>query len=364
MARQIAYLTHTNYNPKRHAYVQAMRDQILARRRLVRPAHVASSSTGSQDEQVIVDQLDELDDLADWWPSRLAGQAGLAHHLVSESVGQDPDVLACDRVQSEGSLVHATSLQSLNLDQAGCPVASECTDSPRSLDHYQGFGANYSRNYSQMRQQQQSHRQPPEIAGFDYSDSQAYCYESGAGIQPSTPQALRPPLQQPIQQQLRFAEPEVMQPPPPPSRRVSTASSCESPQVRAHEAHQSQRPRRNQRAAARPEELAVDANPVDSVLDGGAKPPPASDQQSSASTDADKWSDSDADAIVRGARETAQMAMSMYQFTRGEGDLNTTQDLFTQAELFAEEANELYKEVRCFSYKVSEQTIEQSWMSA
>ena len=67
----------------------------------------------------------------------------------------------------------------------------------------------------------------------------------------------------------------------------------------------------------------------------------------------DKWSDSEADAIVRGARETAQMALSMYQFTRGEGDLNTTQDLFTQAELFAEEANELYKEVRCFSYKVS-----------
>lgn len=79
------------------------------------------------------------------------------------------------------------------------------------------------------------------------------------------------------------------------------------------------------------------------------------DQQSSASgpLEPDKWSDSDADAIVRGAKETAQMALSMYQFTKGEGDLNTTQDLFTQAELFAEEANELYKEVRCFSYKVS-----------
>lgn len=64
-------------------------------------------------------------------------------------------------------------------------------------------------------------------------------------------------------------------------------------------------------------------------------------------------SDPEADAIIRGAQETAQMALAMYQFTRGEGDLNTTQDLFTQAELFAEEANELYKEVRCFSYKVS-----------
>lgn len=80
----------------------------------------------------------------------------------------------------------------------------------------------------------------------------------------------------------------------------------------------------------------------------------ATADQQSTGTEPDKWSDSDADAIVRGARETAQMALSMYQFTKGEGDLNTTQDLFTQAELFAEEANELYKEVRCFSYKVSQ----------
>lgn len=44
---------------------------------------------------------------------------------------------------------------------------------------------------------------------------------------------------------------------------------------------------------------------------------------------------------------------SMYQFTRGEGALKTTQDLFTQAEYFAEEANRLYKVVRQFSYQVS-----------
>lgn len=69
--------------------------------------------------------------------------------------------------------------------------------------------------------------------------------------------------------------------------------------------------------------------------------------------------DPEADAIVRGAKETAQMALSMYQFIRGEGELNTTQDLFTQAELFAEEANELYKEVRCFSYKVSFKSLVQ-----
>lgn len=47
------------------------------------------------------------------------------------------------------------------------------------------------------------------------------------------------------------------------------------------------------------------------------------------------------------------MAFAMYQFTKGEGRLNTTQDLFTQAEYFAEEANRLYKIVRQFSYQVS-----------
>lgn len=46
------------------------------------------------------------------------------------------------------------------------------------------------------------------------------------------------------------------------------------------------------------------------------------------------------------------MAFSMYQFTKGEGSLRTTQDLFTQAEYFAEEANRLYKVVRQFSYQV------------
>lgn len=46
------------------------------------------------------------------------------------------------------------------------------------------------------------------------------------------------------------------------------------------------------------------------------------------------------------------MAFSMYQFTKGEGELKTTQDLFTQAEYFAEEANRLYKVIRQFSYQV------------
>lgn len=56
--------------------------------------------------------------------------------------------------------------------------------------------------------------------------------------------------------------------------------------------------------------------------------------------------------IVRKAKAMSAMAMAMFQFTRGEGELKTTQDLFTQAEFFADEANKLYKIVRHFTYQV------------
>lgn len=68
----------------------------------------------------------------------------------------------------------------------------------------------------------------------------------------------------------------------------------------------------------------------------------------------DKWngeSDENND-IVKRAKNMSSMAFSMYEFTKGEGTLRTTQDLFTQAEYFAEEANRLYKVVRQFSYQV------------
>lgn len=61
--------------------------------------------------------------------------------------------------------------------------------------------------------------------------------------------------------------------------------------------------------------------------------------------------------IVKRARNMSSMAFSMYQFTRGEGTLKTTQDLFTQAEYFAEEANRLYKVVRQFCYQVGDDTF-------
>jgi len=58
--------------------------------------------------------------------------------------------------------------------------------------------------------------------------------------------------------------------------------------------------------------------------------------------------------IVRRAKNMSGMALSMYEFTKGDGgsSLRTTQDLFTQAEYLAEEANRLYKLVRQFSYQV------------
>ncbi|XP_043251272.1 alpha-catulin isoform X2 [Colletes gigas] len=71
----------------------------------------------------------------------------------------------------------------------------------------------------------------------------------------------------------------------------------------------------------------------------------------------EKWQESGSaleenNDIVKRAKNMSSMAFSMYQFTRGEGALKTTQDLFTQAEYFAEEANRLYKVVRQFSYQV------------
>ncbi|CAH0547534.1 unnamed protein product [Brassicogethes aeneus] len=72
-------------------------------------------------------------------------------------------------------------------------------------------------------------------------------------------------------------------------------------------------------------------------------------QQHSQKIKPDKLENND---IVKRAKNMSAMAFSMYQFTKGEGDLKTTQDLFTQAEYFAEEANRLYKVIRQFSYQV------------
>lgn len=68
----------------------------------------------------------------------------------------------------------------------------------------------------------------------------------------------------------------------------------------------------------------------------------------------EKWNDevNDNNDIIKRAKNMSAMAFAMYQFTKGNGTLRTTQDLFTQAEYFAEEANRLYKVLRQFSYQV------------
>ena len=56
--------------------------------------------------------------------------------------------------------------------------------------------------------------------------------------------------------------------------------------------------------------------------------------------------------IVKHARTMLICAQSMHNFTLGEGKIKTTQDFFTKAEAFSEDANKMYKLVRMFSYLV------------
>lgn len=267
-------------------------------------------------------------------------------------------------------LAHASSVQSLSANEE---QLSEATDSPHSLDHYYGFGANYHRHQhssqpttATFRRQQADRAQsnlsfPPVVQPVQVESSMLLAYR-----EPQLP-VLAPPLQQHMECNLLsgYYNSRISQAG---AAYVQSAAPNQQPLMvagldRRHlgesssMAHQqpasvdySQQPLAVTTPTRQPlnEQQIVEESEVDTETAAGNN----TDQQSS-TTEADKWSDSDADAIIRGAKETAQMAMSMYQFTKGEGDLNTTQDLFTQAELFAEEANELYKEVRCFSYKVS-----------
>ena len=53
------------------------------------------------------------------------------------------------------------------------------------------------------------------------------------------------------------------------------------------------------------------------------------------------------------AKNMSSMAFSMYLFTRGEGPLKNTQDLFTQAQYFAEEGVKLFQCAQDFSAQVN-----------
>ena len=56
--------------------------------------------------------------------------------------------------------------------------------------------------------------------------------------------------------------------------------------------------------------------------------------------------------ILKRARFMLSVASSMHGFTRSDGKIKTTQDFFTQAEIFTEECNRIYKLIRMFSYTV------------
>ena len=56
--------------------------------------------------------------------------------------------------------------------------------------------------------------------------------------------------------------------------------------------------------------------------------------------------------ILKRSRFMLTVATNMHGFTRSDGKIKTTQDFFTQAEIFTEECNRLYKLIRMFSYIV------------
>uniref|UniRef100_A0AAQ5Z3Y6 Alpha-catulin n=1 Tax=Amphiprion ocellaris TaxID=80972 RepID=A0AAQ5Z3Y6_AMPOC len=68
-------------------------------------------------------------------------------------------------------------------------------------------------------------------------------------------------------------------------------------------------------------------------------------------TEVEKWEEQEHD-IVRQSQSLASMAYNMYLFTRGEGLLKTTLDLFHQAEVLSEEGLQLCSSLRTFSAQV------------
>ncbi|XP_039382400.1 alpha-catulin isoform X4 [Mauremys reevesii] len=70
-------------------------------------------------------------------------------------------------------------------------------------------------------------------------------------------------------------------------------------------------------------------------------------------SETEKWEDQE-NEIVRHGQSISSMAHSMYLFTRGEGLLKTTQDLFHQAEVFATEGINLASVLTAFSNQLED----------
>ncbi|XP_055344806.1 alpha-catulin-like [Paramacrobiotus metropolitanus] len=96
-------------------------------------------------------------------------------------------------------------------------------------------------------------------------------------------------------------------------------------------------------------EMQMLSSEMDTALADKCGPPGPS---SSGSGPAGEWRAEANNDIVKRAKNMSSMAYTMYLFTRGEGTLKTTQDLFTQAEFFTEEANRLCRAIREFGSHV------------
>ncbi|XP_035284666.1 alpha-catulin isoform X1 [Anguilla anguilla] len=70
-------------------------------------------------------------------------------------------------------------------------------------------------------------------------------------------------------------------------------------------------------------------------------------------SESEKWEDQEHE-IIRQAQSMSSMAYSMYLFTRGEGLLKTTLDLFHQAEVFSEEGCQLSSSLQAFSSQLGD----------
>ncbi|KAJ8334156.1 hypothetical protein SKAU_G00397950 [Synaphobranchus kaupii] len=70
-------------------------------------------------------------------------------------------------------------------------------------------------------------------------------------------------------------------------------------------------------------------------------------------SESEKWDDQEHE-IIRQAQSMSSMAYSMYLFTRGEGLLKTTLDLFHQAEVFSEEGCQLSSSLQAFSSQLGD----------
>ncbi|XP_067112227.1 alpha-catulin [Osmerus mordax] len=71
-------------------------------------------------------------------------------------------------------------------------------------------------------------------------------------------------------------------------------------------------------------------------------------------SEVEKWEEQDHD-VVRHSQSMASMAYSMYLFTRGEGLLKTTLDLFHQAEVLSEEGLQLCSSLHTFSTQLMDE---------